>query len=356
MATLNIGIIGAGGIANAHSAAAKAYPGDLSIVAVADPNPASRQKLADEWNASPCGSAEELILKAEHLAMRAVVVCTPPSARLPIVKAALAAGLHVLSEKPLAHTVSDARKLAALAKKSRKLVAATAYCHRFTPAVLEMKRLVASGKIGRLVRFENAFACDLPGHKDKWFSDPTSAGGGAFIDMGSHSGDLFHFMVGPAKVLGAVNDFAWPGRTETAATLLVRSTKAGGPNIPAGVAGVIISGWAESSRFTVTLVGTGGSLFYDYEKPTELVYKDPAGKAEIMPIEEHGVRFARQLKAFADAVNGVKGTGLATFDDGLAAAMLVDAEAKAGGRAKAAKTTAKPAARSAPKRTLAKTR
>lgn len=323
--TFNIAIIGAGGIANAHSGAAKNSGGRVAVTAVVDPVEANRSKLAGEHGAKAFGTLEEMLAaRKSGLAVHGVVVCTPPSVRLPIVHQALEAGLHVLSEKPVAHTLSDARALAGLADRFPKQVAAVGYCHRFTPAVLKMNELVASGKIGRLTRFENAFACDLPGHETKWMSDPKAAGGGAFIDMGCHSLDLFHFMVGPARVHAAVFDYKWSGRSESGATVLVTSGRSAGPNVYAGTAGVILSGWAEASRFTVDLVGTSGTLHYDYEKPTELVFKDLVGKPEVHAIESHDVRFARQLVAFADAAQSGKASQLATFRDGLDAAEAVE--------------------------------
>jgi len=325
-----LAIIGAGGIANAHSAAVKASGGRLSIVAVADVDAANRQKLAESAGAQAFPGVKELLkaIKA-GFGVDGAVVCTPPFARVDIVTALLKAGIPVLSEKPIAHTAADAKKLASLAKKHKKVFTAVGYCHRFAPAVNRMKALVSGGKIGSLVRFENVFACDLPGHGQKWFSDPKKAGGGAYIDMGSHSVDLLHYVVGPAKTVGAIFHHKWKGRSESEATVLLKSLKPGPTaNIPAGVGALIESGWAETSRFTVTLVGDQGMLFYDYEKPAELIFKDLVGKVEVMPVEEHGVRFQRQLEAFADAVQKKAKTNLASFADGLAANLAVAAAQK----------------------------
>lgn len=332
----NVAIIGAGGISGAHGGAIKASGGRVVLTAAVDPNAESLGRLVGAHDGA-LGFAQV----RDFLAARArgdveadgVVVCTPPSARVGIVEGCLKDGLHVLSEKPLAHTLSDAKKLANLAKKYPRQRAFVAYCHRFTPAVAAMKALVAAGKVGSLIRFENAFACDLPGHKDKWFSNPRKAGGGAYLDMGSHSIDLMRFMVGEAETLGAVLTRKWKGRTETAGTVLLRTTRApkGSKNIRPGVAASIISGWSESSRFTVALVGDAGTLFYDYEKPTELVFRDLLGKAESMPVESHEVRFTRQLVAFADACRSAaaaRNSALASFGDGLAAAARFDEAVK----------------------------
>jgi predicted dehydrogenase len=327
-APFRIAIIGSGGISNAHSGAVKASAGRLTLTAAVDTNLASAEKLAAEHSARAFGSVADLLkaVKSGQVNVDGVVVATPPSARIPIVEACLKAGLPVLSEKPLAHTLADARKLASLAAKHKKVPSFVAYCHRFTPAVLAMKAMLNDGKIGTLVRLENAFACDLPGHKDKWFSDPKKAGGGAYLDMGSHSVDLFHDMVGQGATVGAVFGRKWKGRTETSATVLLKSLKPakGSKNTPKGVAGVILSGWGETSRFVVSLVGDRGMLSYDYEQPDHIVFKDLVGKAEKIAIEGHGVRFQRQLEAFASAVQKKAKVNLSSFADGLAAAQQFD--------------------------------
>lgn len=323
-----VALIGAGGIANAHAGAAKASNGRVQVVAVVDPVEAARNKMATDLGAKAFASPDELFAAAKGLELNGVVVCTPPSVRVPIITKALEHKLAVLTEKPIAHNVADAKQLVEAARKHPDATTAVAYCHRFAPAILEMKKQVAAGKIGKLVRFENAFACDLSGHETKWFSDLEKSGGGAFIDMGCHSLDLFHFLVGFADVKGAIFEHKWAGRAETAATVLVKSNTDGGANIGVGVAGVIISGWAETCRFALSLFGTNGSFHYDYEKPLELIYKDLNGKAETHAVEAHDVRFARQLVAFADAAQGAKNLGLATFNDGLQAAVAVEAATK----------------------------
>ncbi len=323
-----IGIIGAGGISGAHVNAVKASGGRVQIVGVVDPLEANRNTIATETGANAFDSMDSFLDAVRAgMAVDGVVVCTPPNVRVKIVEACLKAKIAVLSEKPIASTLKDAKVLAALAKKHKKVAAYVAYCHRFAPAVNAMIAHTEQGKIGTLVRVENVFACDLPGHEGKWFSDPKKAGGGAYLDMGSHSLDLFRYIAGEARTLGASFRHKWKKRTETAATVLVESKKKARTNVPAGVAGVIVSGWAETSRFTLSLVGDGGMLSYDYEKPTEIVFKDLLGKAETIAIESHDVRFARQMIAFADAVQKKAKTALASFEDGLAAAEL-DAKAR----------------------------
>ncbi|TVR99595.1 MAG: gfo/Idh/MocA family oxidoreductase, partial [Phycisphaerales bacterium] len=128
--TFRIGIIGAGGIAGAHVASATETGGAVEVVAVADPVEASREKLASQTGAEGFQDAGALIDRAKDLGLGGVVVCTPPSARLDIAERALKAGLPILCEKPLAHTLADAKRVAQLGAAHPKTPAFVAYCHR----------------------------------------------------------------------------------------------------------------------------------------------------------------------------------------------------------------------------------
>lgn len=321
-----LAIIGAGGISNAHAAGVKAHSQTLEISAVIDPIPGNRTKLATDHAAEEFDSVDAFLAARSGGKAKGdgVVVCTPPSARVQIVEKCLKAGLHVLAEKPIAHHLADAKKLTEMVAHHPQLVTALAYCHRFTPGIVEMKKLTASGKIGTLTRFENCFATFFPALREKWMSDPAVSGGGSFIDTGCHSLDLFLFLVGTPKMQACVKEFAWENRGESSATAIVKSAAQG--SIYPGVGGVILSGWMEADRFTVALVGTEGTLSYDYLKPTELVFQSSrGGAAEVLTVETHEVRFAKQLLAFAEAAQlGNRGV-LASFAEGLLTAEAVDA-------------------------------
>jgi predicted dehydrogenase len=323
-----LAVIGAGGISNAHSAAAKDSGGSVRIVAVVDTVADAAKKLADLHEARVFDSVEAFFeaFDAEQIGVDGIVLCTPPIVRVEPIRGALERGIAVLAEKPLASNAEDAARIVEIADAHPRTLLGLAYCHRFAPPVVEMKKLVASGKIGRLSRFENAFAFHHPPMAERWMSDPAVSGGGSFIDTGCHSLDLFRFLVGPAEVVGSVFDHDWEGRGESSATVLVKASE----GEHAGVAGVILAGWLEPERFTVDLIGTSGSLHYDYMKPTELVYRPGIGPAEMIEVETHEVRFSRQLVHFAKAARGDAPTGdLATARDGLGAAEAVDNAAKA---------------------------
>lgn len=310
-------IIGAGGIAGAHANAIDSSDA-LQLVAVADTNDSVARAFGEPRSVPFFTDGGNLV---EELADRidGVIVCTPPSARLEIVRTCLEKGIAVLTEKPLSESTESGERLLELARANPETVTAIGFCHRYCPGVRRMRELANEGAIGRLTRFENTFATYFPALRERWMSDPSVSGGGSFIDTGSHSIDLFRFLVGDASVVGAVLDHDWAGRGESSASVLLRST---GDD---EVAGVIQSGWSEPDRFTLTLVGTQGLLHYDYMHPTEISYRTVGGESHTLEVETHEVRFRDQLLAFARSVRDRRDPDLAGFDDGLAVNETVEA-------------------------------
>jgi predicted dehydrogenase len=317
----HLAIVGGGGISRAHVHAAKSSSGTIVISAVVDPAETARKAVADATGARPFPNIDELLAaESDEKVLDGIVVCTPPSVRIPIVAAALGRGIAVLSEKPLAHTPTDAQQLARMSSDYKNATAVVGYCHRFVPAVREMKRQIEAGELGTMLRFENTFACSIPGMKDRWMSDPAVSGGGSFIDTGCHSLDLYNYLFGQADVVGATIHREWRGRGESNATVLLRGT-----GKFAGMSAVIQSGWLEPARFTLTVVGTKGLLRYDYDRPTELVRVPSEGSSRVLPVESHELRFDRQLAAFADrATGGPLGDEMADFAQGAKVAAMVD--------------------------------
>jgi predicted dehydrogenase len=316
--TVQIGIVGAGGMGKTHASAIASLGGAARVAGVVDSDPAAARKLAGDTGARAFDDGVEM-LRALGESLDAIVLCTPPSVRETVVSAALDRGVGVLVEKPLADSGAHAKRLVEIAGRHPGVVTAAAYCHRFTPAIREMVRLAHDGDLGRLVRWENVFACSIPALKDRWMSDPRVSGGGSLMDTGCHSLDLFHYMMGGLEAVASVFDRAWPGRGESGATSLVRQPRT-------GVAGVIKNGWLEPARFLVTLVGEEAMLTYDYEQPTLLHRMSVTGERKTIEVETHEVRFARQMAAFVQAVGGSeRDPNLATFADGLAVAGAVDA-------------------------------
>lgn len=296
MPTHQLAIIGLGGIFAAHRDAAS-RSGRVRFIAAADPDPEKRAAFT-EATGLPAYDSHLALMADQDVRSRldGVVVCTPPSIRLEIVTAAFASGLGVLIEKPIAHTIDEAQRLVDLSRQHPGVPARVAYCHRYAPAIDAVRQAIAAGELGDIVRFENVFACWHPTMQQHWMSDPKLSGGGSLIDTGSHGLDLFHYLCGTSRTVGLVQRHGWEARGDCNATLLVESVAGDHP----GVAGVLISGWAEPARFLVTVVGTKAMMSYDYEKPEVLQYLGADGERRTLDVASHESRFQRQLDAFAD--------------------------------------------------------
>ncbi len=186
-----VGIIGCGRIVlTGHAAALAAMP-DVKVVAVADPSPVQRKAVGDRLGVR---AARRYETAADLLAaggLDVVDVAVPHAHHLGVVVAALAAGVHVLSEKPLGATVAEIDEMAAAAERSG---AQLAVCHnrlfdtRFAAAI----DAVRAGRIGRVfaVRLESmngAWWAGAGGYDPSWRTRAAVARGGCLLDNGYHS-------------------------------------------------------------------------------------------------------------------------------------------------------------------------
>lgn len=114
MENIKVGIIGAGFMGSSHLENLRRVPG-IKILALADSNKASAQKLADKFNIPGVYSDwKELLQNSE---IQAVHNCTPNYLHFEINKAAILAGKAIISEKPLTNTVAEAEELVCLAEE-----------------------------------------------------------------------------------------------------------------------------------------------------------------------------------------------------------------------------------------------
>jgi predicted dehydrogenase len=126
------------------------------------------------------------------LDMDAVVVTSENLKHCAMVERAAAAGKWILCEKPLATTVSGAKAMIAACAKA-KVGLGTAFPCRYSPPLMEVKRLVASGELGTIY----AAACTNNGQfPGGWFAVNALAGGGATMDHTVHVADLLRWITG----------------------------------------------------------------------------------------------------------------------------------------------------------------
>lgn len=291
---LRVGLVGAGGIGRTHLASYERVR-EARIVAVTDINEEIARSAAQQVGADAFRSVEEMLEQCE---LDVVDICTPPVSHLEAALPAIERGLHVLCEKPLAHHPDAARKMVhAAASKGVKLM--TAFCHRFHPPVVALKRLIDAGELGEVVMFRNRFAGPFKGVEERWFSDKEVAGGGVLMDTSVHSIDLFRFLVGEVARVAAVTRQTNPaiGEVEdTAIALLSTSDQR---------MGVVEASWVLAAGFNVVEVyGTEGAAMVHYWDGFKSRYKTNK-MDDWQPLEEVGPdRFVGEIQHFVDACLG----------------------------------------------------
>lgn len=133
--------------------------------------------------------------------IRAVSIVTPNHLHMPIARAFLRAGIHVICDKPLTATLPEAEELARIAAASQALLILT-HTYAGYPMVREARRMVAEGALGRIRLVQVEYAQDWlarPGRSKQadWRADPAQSGeGGAIADIGTHAAHLAHYVSG----------------------------------------------------------------------------------------------------------------------------------------------------------------
>jgi predicted dehydrogenase len=202
---LRIGMVGYAFMGEAHSQAWRTVNRVYDL-----PVHARMSLIAGRDKANVAAAADRLGWEAHTTDWRELVtredidlvdICTPGDSHAEIALAALAAGKHVLCEKPLANTVEEARAMtaAADAARARGVRAMCGFTYRRVPAVAFMRRLIADGRLGELRHVRAVYLQD-------WITDPEfplvwrlqkdKAGSGALGDIGAHIIDMTQFVTG----------------------------------------------------------------------------------------------------------------------------------------------------------------
>jgi len=209
MKSRTVGVVGLG-FGRAHIPAFQAN--GCRVVAVCQRDRASAKAIADRYG------VEQVFTRWEEMLERArpevVVIATPPRLHSAIALQALAGGAHVLCEKPLALTRSEARAMAEAAAGAGR-VAMTGFNWRFTAAMRRFNAMVQEGALGRVFHVQARFLGSRFADEaaaPTWRMDRAEAGHGAMGDMGVHLIDLVRWNFGEFVRLAATGGLAYPSR------------------------------------------------------------------------------------------------------------------------------------------------
>ena len=188
--------------------------------------------------------------------MDAVVISTPAHVREPICMQAFDKGLHILSEKPLAHTVEGSRRILSAAKAAKRHLGA-GFNMRFYPAFSYIKDVMDSGQIGEIdhIRIYGGHE-GLPKFAFDWEYKSHISGGGALWDVGIHMTDMARFLMGEiTSVYGVATEKVWkePGSEDNAMAIF---------KSPTGVNAIYQSTWTDWKGYksAVEVYGSHGMV------------------------------------------------------------------------------------------------
>jgi predicted dehydrogenase len=181
---LRCALVGCGAIADAHVEAIRRNPA-TRLVAGVDPATQARERAGTAWGCPTFSSVEEMLHETD---VDAAWVCAPPALHRRLAGELLAAGIHVLCEKPLATTLADAEAMVADARTHGRLLLVSAK-FRFAADLLEARRLIDAGAIGEPVYYEVTFCARVP-MAGRWNVRPELSGGGVVMDNAPHALDV----------------------------------------------------------------------------------------------------------------------------------------------------------------------
>jgi predicted dehydrogenase len=195
MTRIGMGLIGPGFV-GAHHIDAVRRLGFVDVVAIAASSDASARRKADSLGvAKAYGSYEALIADPD---VHVVHNTTPNYLHVPVIMAALAHRKHVISDKPLAMTAAEARRLVDAAAGAG-VVHAVTFNYRGNPLVQQAREMIASGEIGPVHFVHGQYLQDwlLEQTDFSWRLEPEKGGeSSAIADIGSHWCDLVQHVIG----------------------------------------------------------------------------------------------------------------------------------------------------------------
>jgi predicted dehydrogenase len=295
--------------AGSYAACLNVLP-NVDFVAVWDNDAERGQNAASVWNV-PFQPDLNALLEA----VDAVVITAENARHAELTKAAAAANVAVLCEKPLATSKEDGEAMIAACKEAG-VPLMTAFPCRFSPVAMRLKETVDSGVIGKILAIKGTNRGKNPGG---WFNDVSLAGGGAVMDHTVHVADLIHWITGakPATVSAEIDNSFYHGDFDDTGNVFIRYED--------GMFATIDTSWSRPKSFptwgdvTLEIIGETGTLYGDLFAQHFTVYSDITNRVDEAFWGDHSD--LGLVAAFVAAVENKTPVPI-TGEDGLAAAKI----------------------------------
>ncbi|WP_306061614.1 Gfo/Idh/MocA family protein [Natronococcus wangiae] len=304
-----VAIVGLGTIGRIHADRIERL--DATLVAGADVSADARESFAAEHCVSTYADHETMLADA---AIDAVFVCVPNSVHERVATDALERGCAVLLEKPLAHSLESADRIAVAAAEADAFCV-VGFTMRFSNLTKRVATLREEGRLGSIghVDVDYLRRDALPGEGRSWFTDPELAGGGVAMDLGVHVLDLALYLLEYPLVLevtGVTRSEFGEYDVEDSALALLRC--ADGRTIS------VQTSWratrSPSQRCVVR--GTDAGAEFDVTEPDVEVFDARTTVEETLAVDVDDMHLAED-RAFLEALAGERTELAGTVDDAL---------------------------------------
>ncbi|TAK24184.1 MAG: Gfo/Idh/MocA family oxidoreductase [Chloroflexota bacterium] len=263
---LRVGIVGCGGISHAHVRGWNKIPEKAKVVAVADVNPESARIVSDLVGGAEIHTDYRELMKRGDIDV--IDVCLPHHLHKVAIVAAAEAGKHVMCEKPLCLSLSEAAEIRRTVERTG-VTFMSAHNQVFMPTVVEAKRLLGEGILGQIYKVYSSDCFVHPQNNlsdeekrtigQTWRSRKETMGGGELIDTGYHPTYRLLYLAGsePVSVFAQTARFRmhhW--QEEDTAEVMLRFAD--------GAFGHIVTSWAMPNLlgpYYFSVVGERGQIY-----------------------------------------------------------------------------------------------
>ena len=323
---VKVGIVGLGRWARVLARAVQTSD-KLKIIAGYSRSEEKRVAFEKETGVPAVPDMKALLSNSE---IRGVILTVPNEQHLPMAEQVARAGRHVYTEKPIAQTLVDGLKIAAL-EKQHSVTVTVGHSARLMAGIRIIKERIDRGELGRVAfieaNFSNERALELTPQTWRWYKD--RAPGGPLSQLAIHQFDVLHFLGGEIAEVSSMASKLSPVGAEVddqSMTML---------KFADGKLGYVGSCWTSPGIFAVRVFGSRGLMHYEIDFGTwdtphllhkaSVLYlqrgKDGWAKREVIPLPESDM-FRAELEMFAASCASGKPNELTALNGNIAVAVV----------------------------------
>ncbi len=241
---LKVAVVGVGAMGRNHARIFAEMP-QTRLAAVADLDTEAAGQVARTYKAEAYADFEKMLAVERP---DVVSVAAPTRLHRPVAAAALAAGSHVFVEKPLALSVSDGQIILDAAQRARRKLA-VGHIERFNPAVVELKRLLDEGQLGRIFQLRSRRVGPFP---------PRVEDVGVVFDLATHEVNILEYLT-QARITSLYAE------TQREIHAAHEDLLSGVLKFSSGAVGVLDINWLTPKKFReLTIIGERGMFVVNY--------------------------------------------------------------------------------------------